>query len=199
MKSPMSSSASSARSRRLFRFASRTIESPALEVRSLSGALERARPEGDDAYRDRRVSAIVEMFRESAPGRFSCLVPMWELLWELGHAFGWQPKGTTYMMSARSTVKVPARRNYEPGDSQDHQRIEEEDAVAWARALETAKVSTHAAAMIESWSAALVSRGRPGAELPLDVLDDFIQFAYGGAFEFAISSEDCRAASDSGR
>jgi hypothetical protein len=125
---------------------------------------------------------------------------MWELLWELGHAFGWQPKGTTYVMSAKSTVEVPARRNYEPGDSQDHKRVEGEDAVAWARALEVAKVSPHVAAMIEARSAALVSGGKPGGELPPGVLDEFVEFAYGGAFEFAISSEDSRAAeSDSGR
>ena len=200
MKSRMSASANGARSRRLFRFASRAIENPAVEVRSFSGPLERARADGDDTCRDWQTSVIVEMFRGAAPGRFSCPVPMWELLWELGHAFGWQPKGTTYVMSAKSTVEVPARRNYEPGDSQDHKRVEGEDAVAWARALEVAKVSPHVAAMIEARSAALVSGGKPGGELPPGVLDEFVEFAYGGAFEFAISSEDSRAAeSDSGR
>jgi hypothetical protein len=196
----MSASASSARSRRLFRYASRAIENPALEVRSFGGALERARPERDDTCRDWRTSAIVEMSREAAPGRISCPVPIWEVLWELGHAFGWQPKGTAYVMPARSTVKVPAQRNYEPGDSQDHEQVEEEDAVAWARALAMAKTSPHAAAMIEARSSALASQGKPSGELPPGVLDEFIQFAYGGAFEFAISSEDCRAVeSDSGR
>jgi hypothetical protein len=176
------------------------MESPALEVRNLTGALKRARPEGDEAERDPRMSAIVEMFREAPPGRFSCPAPIWELLWELGHAFGWQPKGTTYVMPARRTLKVPARRNYEPGDSQDHKHVEEEDVVAWVRALEMAKISPHAAAMIEARSSALASQGKPSGGLPPGVLDEFIQFAHGGAFEFAISSEDCRALeSDSGR
>jgi hypothetical protein len=140
------------------------------------------------------------MFREAAPGRFSCPAPIWELFCELGKAFGWQPKGTTYVLPARSTVKVPARRNYEPGDSQDHKQVEGEDAVAWARALETAKFSPHAAAMIEARTATLATQGKPSGELPPGVLDGFIQFAYGGAFQFAISSKDCRAAEcDSGR
>jgi hypothetical protein len=175
------------------------MESPALEVRNLTGALKRARPEGDGADRDQRMSAI-EMFREAAPGRFSCHAPIWELFWELGQAFGWQPRGTISVMPPSSTVKVPARRNYEPVDSQGHKQVEEEDAVAWARALEIAKFSPHAAVMIETRSAALASQGKPGGELPPGVLDEFIQFAYGGAFEFAISSKDCRAAEcDSGR
>jgi hypothetical protein len=147
------------------------------------------------------MSAIVEMSRRAAdPKRFSCPLPIWELLWELAHAFGWHPKGTTYVMSAKSTVEAPARRNYEPGDSQDHKQVEEADAVGWARALEVAKASPHVAAMIEARSAAFVSGGKPVGELLPGVLDEFIDFAYGGAFEFAISSGDTRAAEDdSGR
>jgi hypothetical protein len=200
MKSRMSASTNSARSRRLFRFASRAIENPVLEVRIFSGALERAGPEHDDTYRDWTMSAVIEMFRRAAPGRFSCPMPVWELLWELGHAFGWQPKGTTYVMSAKSTVEAPALRNYEPGESQDHKQVEAEDAVAWAHALEVAKASPHVAAMIQARSAALLIGGKPGAELLPGMLDEFIEFAYGGAFEFAISNEDSRPAeSDSGR
>jgi hypothetical protein len=144
------------------------------------------------------MSAIVEMFRGAASQRFSCPVPIWDLLWELGHAFGWRPTGTTYVMPAKSTVETPARRNYEPGDSQDHKRVEGEDAVAWARALEVAKVSPHVTAMIEARSAGLASGATPGGELLSGVLDEFIEFAYGGAFEFAISSADVNAA-ESGR
>jgi hypothetical protein len=65
------------------------------------------------------MTAIVEMFREAAaPGgrnRFSCPLQTWELLWELGRAFGWTPRGTTYVVPAKSTVEAPARRNYQPG------------------------------------------------------------------------------------
>ena len=115
------------------------------------------------------MSAIVEMFRDArAPkgrNRFSCPMPIWELLSELGRAFGWQPKGTTYVLPSKSTVEAPARRDYQPGGSQDHKRVEGEDAVGWARALEVAKGSPHAAAMIDARSAALVGSGKAGGEM----------------------------------
>lgn len=139
------------------------------------------------------------MFRGSrAPNRFSCPLEIWELFWDLGHAFGWRPQGTTYVMPASRTSAVPARRNYEPGDSQDHKQVDDEDALAWARALEAAKLSSHVAAMIESRAAALAGGGKPGLELLPGVLDEFIAFAYRGAFEFGIWSEDARAPKSAG-
>ena len=132
----------------------------------------------------RIMSAIVEMFREAAaPGgrnRFSCPVQTWQLLGELGRAFGWQPKGTTYVLPAKSTVEAPARRNYQPGTVQDHKEVEAADAMAWARALEVARASPHTAAMIDARSAGEILPG---------VIDEFIEFAYGGAFEFAILND----------
>lgn len=142
------------------------------------------------------MSAIVEMFRDApaAKGRnrFSCPMPIWELLSELGRAFGWQPKGTTYVLPSKSTMEAPARRDYQPGGSRDHKRVEGADAVGWARALEVAKGSPHAAAMIDARSTALVGIGQAGGEMLPGVLDEFIEFAYGGAFEFAILGEDTR-------
>jgi len=137
------------------------------------------------------MSEVVEMFRDAAApkgrDRYSCPVPIWELLWELGRAFGWQPTGTTYVATAKRTVDAPARRNYQPGGSQDHKKVEEQDAVAWARALEASKMSPHAEAMIQARSTARA--GETGGELLPGVLDEFIEFAYGGAFEFAIWSD----------
>lgn len=139
------------------------------------------------------MTANVEMFREAAaPGgrnRFSCPLQTWELLWELGSAFGWHPKGTTYVLPAKTAVEAPARRNYQPGSVQDHKQIEAEDAKAWARALEVAKASPHTVAMVEARSAALTDSGKSIAEVLPGVIDEFIEFAYGGAFEFAISSD----------
>jgi hypothetical protein len=136
------------------------------------------------------MSAIVEMFREAASpkgrNRFACPLSTWELLRELGHAFGWQPRGTTYVLPAKSTVETPARRDYQPGTARDHKQVEAEDALAWARALEVAKASPHAAAMIEARSAALADAGKVGGDPLPGVIDEFIAFAYGGAFEFAI-------------
>ena len=139
------------------------------------------------------MSVTVEMSRHAAaPGgrnRFSCPLPIWELLWELGHAFGWQPKGATYVLPARSTVEAPARRNYHPGSVYDHKQVESDDAMAWARALEAAKRSPHTQAMIEARSAALASADKVSGELLPGVVDEFIEFAYGGAFEFAIGGD----------
>jgi hypothetical protein len=139
------------------------------------------------------MSTVVQMFREAAApkgrNRFACPMPVWELLWELGQAFGWHPQGTTYVLPAKSKVEAPARRNYQPGSAQDHKRVEAEDAMAWARALGVAKASPHAAAMIEARAAALADCGDVTAELLPGVIDEFIEFAYGGAFEFAIWSD----------
>ena len=136
------------------------------------------------------MNATVEMFRSSSnTNRFSCDLPTWELLHELGRAFGWQPVGTTYVLPARSTIELPARRNYEPGDPQDRKQVTREDAMSWARALETAKVSTHAAAMIQARSVARIGHGELGRQLLPGVIDEFVEFAYGGAFDFAIYRE----------
>jgi hypothetical protein len=143
------------------------------------------------------MTAIVEMFRAAgAPqgrNRFSCPLPIWDFLWELGHAFGWRPQGTTYVLPAKSTVESPARRDYQPGGTQDHKQVSAEDAMAWARALQVAKASPHLAKMIEARANGLADSGRSGSELLPGVLDEFIQFAYGGAFAFAISSHDIAA------
>ena len=139
---------------------------------------------------------MVEMFRDATVpkgrDRYSCPVPIWEFLWELGRAFGWQPTGTTYVVPPRLKLEAPARRNYQPGNSQDSKRLEEQDAVAWARALEAAKMSPHTAAMVQARATA--GAGESGGELLPGVLDEFIQFAYGGAFEFTLSHEDASGA-----
>jgi hypothetical protein len=142
------------------------------------------------------MTAIVEMFRAaSAPhgrNRFSCPASIWDFLWELGHAFGWRPQGTTYVIPASSVLESPARRDYQPGGTQDYKQVAAEDAMAWARALEVAKASPHLAGMNAARSAAFDSSGEGGNELLPGVLDEFIQFAYGGAFAFAILSEEAR-------
>lgn len=156
------------------------------------------------AQRYRAMSTVVEMFRDAkAPkgrNRFACPLPIWEFLWELGRAFGWRPQGTTYVTPVSSKVEAPAKRNYQPSGPQDQKQIEEQDALAWARALEAAKASPHLASMIDARSAALLSSGKGGGELPLGMLNEFIEFAYGGAFEFATRSQDRRSGeSDSGQ
>jgi len=130
------------------------------------------------------------MFRDaSKPGgrnRFSCSLSTWELLAELGRTFGWHPKGTTYVVPVTSRATSPALRNYQPGGSQDTKWVETEDSLGWARALELAKASAYVPAMIEARAAALAKEGKPAGDLLPGVLEEFVEFAYGGAFKFAI-------------
>jgi hypothetical protein len=52
--------------------------------------------------------------------------------------------------------------------------------------------------MIDARSDALARGGKTGGELLPGVLDEFIEFAYGGAFEFAVRTEDAAGVEDHG-
>jgi hypothetical protein len=136
------------------------------------------------------MSDIVEMYRDAVePGgrdRFSCTVPTWELLQEIGQTFGWRPMGAIYVASASPKADSRARRDYRAGGALDQKQIEQDDAIAWATALELAKESPHLAAMIAARSAAIASADAPVAEALLPgVIEEFVEFAFGGAFRFA--------------
>lgn len=123
--------------------------------------------------------------------RFACPVNTWEFLGDLGQTFGWHPRGATYVTSSRQKSQPPTniRHNYQPGGMQDCKQIEAGDAIEWASALGLAKRSAHFSGMIRA-HAALVS----SAEEPLlDIVDEFIDFARGGAFVFALCAEPDRA------
>jgi hypothetical protein len=133
------------------------------------------------------MSGTVEMFRGS--DRFSCTLPVWEFLWELGRAFGWQPKGTTYIPPPKRKTEPAVRRSYEPGNALDDKQVDEEDAVKWARALTVARGSSHVAAMIDKrWKDAATSDVPRNAAVE-KALEGFIEFARRGAFVFSISEE----------
>lgn len=119
--------------------------------------------------------------------RFVCPVSTWEFLRDLGQTFGWHPRGATYVTSPRQKTLAPAaiRHNYQPGGMQDCKQIEAEDAIEWASALGLAKRSAYFSGMIRA-HAALV---RSGEEPLLDMVDEFIDFAHGGAFVFALCAE----------
>lgn len=135
----------------------------------------------------------VELFRytagASARQRCAFPLPIWDLLWELGRAFGWRPAGTTYVAPSTSPIESLPRHDYQPGGALDHKCVDEEDAAAWARALDLAKESPHAAAMIDAQSVAFTSGGKPTGELLAEEVDAFIEFARDGAFQFTLSSE----------
>jgi hypothetical protein len=82
----------------------------------------------------------------------------------------------------KSKIVTPARQNYQAGSILDYKRVDAEDAIAWARALEGAKNSPHFAAIVAARSAAM--DGATEAAM-LSLIDEFIQYVYGGAFTFA--------------
>jgi hypothetical protein len=140
------------------------------------------------------VGVRVELFRDAAESQgrdlFSCPAELWELLVELGETFGWRPLGTTYLVPPKSKVVTPARQNYQAGSAQDYKRVEAQDAIAWAGALDGAKRSPHFIAMVSARSAA-IGGGSSEAAL-LSLIDEFIQYVYGGAFTFAALPADDR-------
>ena len=137
------------------------------------------------------MDGVVEMFRDAAErhgrDRFACSLPVWRFLKDLAVTFGWQPRGTTYALVVNPDVDNPARHGYRPGDSRDRKYVEANDAIAWANALEAARNSSHSAAMIDAALSTMTADGA-SMEMPLRTLiDEFVAYAYGGAFAFAIS------------
>lgn len=142
---------------------------------------------------------MVDMVRDSAESggrdRFSCTPEVWDLLLEVGKAFGWKPQGTSYVPSAAVSSEMTIRHGYRPGDRQDFKRFDAEDAAALARALSEAKRSPHLAAMLgeRPGPAALGSEASveelSSANAPFAVvMDEFIEYAFGGEFSFARSA-----------
>lgn len=131
---------------------------------------------------------VVEMVRNTAVpkgrDRFSCSLGVWTFLQDLGQAFGWQPSGTTYIAPANRKAAVTARHNYQPGDALDYKRVDSEDAMAWARALEAARQSLLLDSMIAArWPE---PEALPGAEATVSsMISEFTEYAFGGEFAFA--------------
>lgn len=138
-------------------------------------------------------AAVVSMVRDSAElggrDRFACSLPIWTLLLQLAESFGWKPSGTTYSSARPLLVESAVRHNYQPGDAQDQKRVAAEDALAWAMALNEARHSPHLLGMLES-TAAATAAAAGAADAPFTVvLDEFIAYAFGGAFYFAREAE----------
>ena len=138
----------------------------------------------------------VEMVRDAAESggrdRFSCTIAAWRLVFDLGQAFGWRPLGTTYLPRAGSVPLISARHDYQPGERSDQKQVTADDAIAWAKALDNARRSSHFAAMIAMRLAGGAAvEDAPGEETHdaiaacADIIDEFIEYAYGGEFAFA--------------
>jgi len=125
--------------------------------------------------------------------RFACSSDAWELTMEIGRAFGWKPRGASYVRTKRVDLSTTVvLHDYRPGDSRDLKCVDTDDAKAWANALIAARRSPHLAAMVSGRAgnavlelAAMANAGK-SVDLPInEVLDEFIEFALGGAFLFA--------------
>jgi hypothetical protein len=132
----------------------------------------------------------VDMFRDTIPNgrnRFSCALSDWEFLQGLAKRFGWDPQGTTYLAPPKAKIELAAKHDYQPGDALDSKQIEAGDAVAWASALDQAKRSADIEALLldRSWTGTRDHASTLASGLGL--LNEFVQYAYGGAFTFALS------------
>ena len=138
----------------------------------------------------------VNMARDSAEsgGRdlFSCTSTDWRLLLRIGETFGWKPRGATYLpVRGASVPDATVRHDYEPGEPKDYKQVDAEDALAWAISLSEARHSPYLAALVsgetESTSSAQQrsARGTTAVNAFAPVMDEFIEYAFGGAFSFA--------------
>ena len=140
------------------------------------------------------METMIEMVRDAAErggrDRYACSLTAWNLCRQLGETFGWQPQGTTYIPAAGSKQVQLARHDYTPGVAEDSKRVESEDALAWARALEKARSSSHLHVLISQTIADSSAGAAPEADAEQTrarfeaMLDEFIEYAYSGAFSF---------------
>jgi hypothetical protein len=130
------------------------------------------------------MSSTVEMFRDAAErkgrDRFACSLPMWDLLQEIGAEFGWSPSGSSYVALPGTKHVTHAGKDYQPGEIRDLKQVDEQDAIAWANALE--------AAILSPRLPEILMRRAPDA-IPRDALvsliREFTEYCYGGAFVFS--------------
>jgi hypothetical protein len=126
----------------------------------------------------------VEMFRDAAEldgrDRFSCSLLVWDFLQEIGAEFGWSPRGSAYVALSGPTDGTLVRRDYQPGDARDLKEVVEADAIAWARALESAILSQRFLELSRRCAPSLRQHDL------VSVVREFTEYCYGGAFVFSM-------------
>ena len=134
------------------------------------------------------MTSAVFLFRASRAegGRdlFSCLPFQWRLLHRLATTFGWRPAGTTYRQPDNASVAVAARHSYGPGVEGDIKTVDREDAFDWARALEDARSSSQLETILGAHPETDAEAVAGSSDALRILLDEFIQYAYGGSFNF---------------
>lgn len=132
-----------------------------------------------------QAESVVSMVRASTePGgrdRFACSLATWYLLARAAESFGWKPRGTSYSSSRPAFIESAVRHDYEPGDARDQKLVDAQDALAWAMALNEARHSPNLLAMLNATVA-----DDPDAAPVMVVMDEFVAYAFGGPFSFAL-------------
>jgi hypothetical protein len=134
-------------------------------------------------------TASVTLVRSAAePGGrdvFSFTQREWELLVQLGQLFGWPARGATYIRHQGLPAEDDVRHGYKAGESEDPKRVDSKDALSWAAALDRARGSERIDALIQKTEAG--QQNAINSVLFAAILDDFIEYAYGGEFSFSKS------------
>jgi hypothetical protein len=135
-----------------------------------------------------RTASVTLVRNATEPGGrnvFSCTQREWELLVQLGQVFGWPARGATYIRHKSSSVDDDVRHGYKAGESEDPKRVDSDDALSWATALVRARGSERIDALIEKTEGG--QQNAINSVLFAAILDDFIEYAYGGEFSFSKS------------
>lgn len=129
----------------------------------------------------------MELARANDDDQFTCTLPDWNFIRDLGKTFGWHPAGTTYLPQQGARARHnPTKHDYQPGDSRDSKRVEADDSARWAAALEAAQRSPFISGMLRT-HVRLLDQNHADAEHTLrSELQTFIQFARRGAFTVAL-------------
>lgn len=131
--------------------------------------------------------AVVELSGAGRDDQFTCSLPDWNFIRDLGRTFGWHPAGTTYLPQQGQRARHnPIKHDYQPGDSQDSKCVEANDSARWVAALEAAKRSPFITGMLRT-QARLQAANHAVTEHSLRAqLQSFIEFARRGAFTIAL-------------
>lgn len=134
-----------------------------------------------------QAALIVELSREPSTDQFTCSLPDWNFMRDLGQTFGWHPVGTTYLPQQGQRARHnPIKHDYQPGDTQDRKRIEAADSAQWVTALEVAKRSPFISGMLRT-HVKLCGASGTHTEQSLHLhLQNFIEFARRSGFTIAL-------------
>lgn len=134
----------------------------------------------------RNPGLLVELSRKRGDDQFTCTLPDWSFIRDLGRTFGWHPTGTTYLPQQGERARHnPIKHDYQPGDSQDRKRVESDDAAHWAAALDGARRSPFIAGMVRNHVQRQANDTDADRSLHL-LLGNFIEFARRGGFTIAL-------------